>query len=70
MVIMQTILDGLTLMNVSEFYQDVVTGIVLLVAVMLASARQALSGRRLKLPGFGAVGIEAHPVRKLGGAVR
>ncbi len=51
-VIMQTILDGLTLMNVSEFYQDVVTGIVLLVAVMLASARQALSGRRLKLPGF------------------
>lgn len=45
-VITQTILDGLTLMNVSEFYQDVVTGIVLLVAVMLASAREALSGRR------------------------
>ena len=51
-VITQTILDGLTLMNVSEFYQDVVTGIVLLLAVLLANARQALSGRKLHLPGW------------------
>jgi ribose transport system permease protein len=51
-VITQTILDGLTLMNVSEFYQDVVTGIVLLLAVLLANARQALSGRKLRRPGW------------------
>lgn len=49
-LITQTILDGLTLMNVSEFYQDVVTGIVLLIAVMLASGRAALAGRKLRLP--------------------
>lgn len=49
-VITQTILDGLTLMNVSEFYQDVVTGIVLLIAVMLASGRAALAGRKIRLP--------------------
>jgi ribose transport system permease protein len=51
-VITQTILDGLTLMNISEFYQDVVTGIVLLFAVMLASTRQALAGRKLRLPAW------------------
>jgi ribose transport system permease protein len=49
-LITQTILDGLTLMNVSEFYQDVVTGVVLLIAVMLASGRAALAGRKLRLP--------------------
>jgi ribose/xylose/arabinose/galactoside ABC-type transport system permease subunit len=45
-VIMQTILDGLSLMNISTFYQNIVTGFVLLIAVMLASARVALAGRR------------------------
>ncbi len=49
-LITQTILDGLTLMNVSSFFQDVVTGIVLLVAVILANLRQALSGQGLKMP--------------------
>jgi ribose transport system permease protein len=47
-VITQTILDGLTLMNVSTFFQDVITGIVLLIAVMLASLRQLLAGIRLR----------------------
>jgi hypothetical protein len=37
-------------MNVSSFFQDVVTGIVLLLAVILANLRQALSGRGLKMP--------------------
>lgn len=49
-VITQTILDGLTLMNISSFYQDIVTGIVLLLAVMLASARESLAGGRLHVP--------------------
>ena len=49
-LITQTILDGLTLMNVSSFFQDVVTGIVLLVAVILANLRQGLSGQSLKVP--------------------
>jgi ribose transport system permease protein len=44
-VIIQTILDGLSLMNISTFYQNIVTGFVLLIAVMLASARLALAGR-------------------------
>jgi ribose transport system permease protein len=62
-LITQTILDGLTLMNVSEFYQDVVTGIVLLVAVMLASARAALGGRRIRLPNWARAGRPGGPAR-------
>jgi ribose transport system permease protein len=41
-LIMNTILNGLTLMNISSFYQDIVTGVVLLVAVMLAGLRRYL----------------------------
>lgn len=44
-VIMQTILDGLTLMNISSFYQDIVTGVVLLFAVLLGVLRAYLARR-------------------------
>lgn len=44
-VIMNTILQGLTLMNTSEFYQDIVTGVVLLLAVALAQLRPVLASR-------------------------
>jgi len=66
-VITQTILDGLTLMNVSSFYQDIVTGIVLLLAVMLAGARQSLAGRRLQLPAV-LIARHARPAAEAGPA--
>jgi len=42
-LIMQTILNGLTLMNVSSFFQDIVTGVVLLLAVLLGVLRGSLA---------------------------
>jgi ribose transport system permease protein len=44
-LIMQTILNGLTLMNISSFFQDIVTGIVLLLAVLLGVLRSYLARR-------------------------
>lgn len=44
-LIMQTILNGLTLMNVSSFFQDIVTGVVLLLAVLLGVLRGYLARR-------------------------
>lgn len=49
-LIMEGIIDGTTLMNMSTYFQDVVTGIVLLMAVMLASWRAYISGRRVRIP--------------------
>lgn len=43
--ITQTMLDGLTLMNISSFYQNILTGVILLFAVTMASARQHLARR-------------------------
>jgi ribose transport system permease protein len=51
-MIMETIIDGTTLMSMSTYFQDVVTGIVLLLAVMLASGRAYLSGRRMRIPAW------------------
>ena len=44
-LIMQTILNGLTLMNISSFFQDIVTGVVLLLAVLLGVFRSYLARR-------------------------
>jgi ribose transport system permease protein len=44
-LIMQTILNGLTLMNISSFFQDIVTGVVLLLAVLLGVLRSYLARR-------------------------
>jgi ribose/xylose/arabinose/galactoside ABC-type transport system permease subunit len=43
-VLTQTILDGMTLLNVSSFYQNIVTGIVLLCASILAAWRHSFKG--------------------------
>lgn len=51
-VIMETIIDGTTLLGLSTYFQDVVTGVVLLLAVMLASWRAYMSGRRLRIPAW------------------
>jgi len=42
-LIMQTILNGLTLMTISSFFQDIVTGVVLLLAVLLGVLRGYLA---------------------------
>lgn len=44
-LIINTILDGMTLQNLSPFYQDIVTGFVLLLAVGLAVLRRRLAAR-------------------------
>ncbi len=44
-LITQTILDGLTLMNISSFFQDIVTGVVLLLAVLLGVLRSYVARR-------------------------
>lgn len=44
-LIINTILDGMTLQNMSPFYQDIVTGFVLLLAVGLAVLRRRLATR-------------------------
>jgi len=46
-LIMNTILQGLTLMNMSEFFQDIMTGVVLLVAVALGQLRPVLASRSI-----------------------
>lgn len=51
-LIMETIIDGTTLMSMSTYFQDVVTGIVLLLAVMLASWRAYAAGHRVRVPAW------------------
>jgi ribose/xylose/arabinose/galactoside ABC-type transport system permease subunit len=45
-LILGTIADGMSLMHISPFYEQIATGLVLLAAVGLSQLQQALRGRR------------------------